>query len=290
MPEIPAFVRQDAGLLYPNVLYNRPVTRQGAGRLLIAGGHSGDFSLPTSLHQLAMAAGAGECQVVLPDQLRGILGGTPDTVFVPSSPSGSLGSEALDRLLNLAENTDGVALGASLSNNSHTSILIERFLQETGQPVTLFADALVALQHNVRQFTDNPNALVILTMPEVFKLAGQLRIPISIRQGGGLINKLEIIRDLAAGSRCQYVVYGTEIIVAAGEQLIVTPVNYRLSLVPAAYYAVLTVSWLQNLNRRPEGLATGAFILREASANLGDTERPSTTQLASAISKLYQQD
>jgi hypothetical protein len=74
--------------------------------------------------------------------------------------------------------------------------------------------------------------------------------------------------------------------VAAGDELIVTPVNYRLSLVPAAYYAVLGTAWLQNPSRRREGLATGAYILREASASLGETDRPSIAQLATAIGQV----
>ncbi len=290
MAEIPRFTRQDSAPLYPKVLYNRPVTRSGAGRLLVPGGHAGDFSIATSLHQLAMAAGAGECHVVLPDVLAKLVGGAPDTIFVPSSPSGSLGREALGRLLDLAEEADAVALGANLSNNSHTSMLIERLMSELERPVILFADAFTALQHHVQQFTDRPDCLVIATMPEIFKLAGQLGIAINIRPGGGLINKLEIIRDVAAVSRCHYAVYGTEIVAATRDELIVTPASYRLSLVPAAYYAVLAVMWLQNRARPHEGLATGAYILSQASARLGDTERPSVSQLAQSISRALNAD
>ncbi len=257
--------------------------------MLVVGGHAGEFSLPTSLHQLAVATGIGQCQVVLPDSLVRLVGGAPDTIFVPSSPSGSIGTEALGRILALTENADALALGASLSNNSHTSILIERLLHELDKPVILFADALSALQHNVQHFTNRTNCLVILTMPEVFKLCGQLQVPITIRRDGGLINKLEIIRDLAAASRCQYAVYGSEIITAAGPELVVTPVNYRLSLVPAAYYAVFGTSWLQNLSRRHEGLATGAYLLHQASSQLGNTERPSVSQLASSIAAVLSQ-
>src|SRR4051812_44492732 len=119
MPDLPKFVRQDGDPLYPKILYNRPVTRHGAGRLLVVGGHSGEFSLPTAVYQLALAAGVGDCQVVLPDSLLKFIGGLPGTNFVPSSPSGSLGSEALGRIVELSEEADAVAIGASLSNNSH---------------------------------------------------------------------------------------------------------------------------------------------------------------------------
>lgn len=280
------FVRQDNQPLYPHILYNRPVTRSGAGRLLVPGGHSGELSLPAALQQLSLAAGVGECIVALPDVLAKFIGGAPHTTFVASSPSGSLGSEALGRLLQLGEDADAIALGASLSNNSHTAILIERLILELEQPVIVFADALVALQHHVTRFTERPDTLVILTMPEVFKLCGALGIHIQIRRDGGLLNKLEIVGNLAAVSQCHYAVYGSEIIVAAGDELVVTPTNYRLGLMPAAYWAVLSTFWMQNFARRREGLATGSYILREISREAGTAGRTSTADLAASIGRL----
>ncbi|HSX00679.1 MAG TPA: hypothetical protein VLF67_00415 [Candidatus Saccharimonas sp.] len=283
MSTSPRFVRQDEAPLYPKILYNRPVTRHGAGRLLVPGGHTGELSAPAALQQLALAAGTGECVVALPDMVAKLVAGAPGTVFVPSSPSGSLGQEALGRLLQLAEDADALALGASLSNNSHTFMLIERLFVELATPIIVFADALPALQHHLRLLTNRADALVILTMPEVFKLAGALQVPIHIRPDGGLLNKLEIVRDLAAASHCHYVVYGTETIIAAGDDLIVTPANYRLSLVPAAYWAVFGALWLQHPSQRREALATAAYILREVGSQLGATDRPAVPDIAAAI-------
>ena len=144
MPELD-FIRQDGEPLYPKTLWNRPVSRVGAGRLLIPGGHSGDMSLPTAIYQAAMASGAGECVVALPDVLTKLLGGTPATTFVASSPSGSLGREALGRLLELSEEADAVLIGASLSNNSHTTILVEKFLQEANRPTVIFGEGILLI-------------------------------------------------------------------------------------------------------------------------------------------------
>ncbi len=290
MPSLPKFIRQDGPPLYPNILYNRPVTRHGAGRLLVIGGHSGEFSLPINLYRLAMAAGIGECQVALPDSLVRLVGGAPGATFVPASPSGSLGREALGQILHLSEEADAVAIGASLSNNSHTSILVEKLIQEMERPVVVFDEVLISMKHNLKLITDKPNCLAILTMPEVFKLCGALGLAINIRPGGGLVNKLEIVRDLVAASKCQYVVYGSEIIVAAGDEMVVTPVNYRLSLVPAAFYAILGTMWLQNPTRHREGLVTGAYVLREIGQTVGSEERPSVSQIAKTTTKVLEQE
>jgi NAD(P)H-hydrate repair Nnr-like enzyme with NAD(P)H-hydrate dehydratase domain len=288
-PNPPEFIRQTDEPLFPKVLYNRPITRMGGGRLLIVGGHTGEFSLPTAVHQFAVAAGVGEATAVLPDNLAKFLGGAPGTAFAASSTSGSLGREALGRILELSEDADAVAIGASLSNNSNTAMLTERLAQEIERPLIIFDEAISALRQNITAVTNNPHALIILTMPEVFKLCGALGIAINIRQGAGLINKLEIIQDLAAESRCAYAVYGTEIIVAAGADLIVTPTNYRLSLTPALFYGVLSTFWLQNKSNPTAGLATGAFLIAKTGAGLGDTERPSAGDLAKALSTALKQ-
>jgi NAD(P)H-hydrate repair Nnr-like enzyme with NAD(P)H-hydrate dehydratase domain len=290
MNPIPPFVRQDDQPLYPKILYNRPVTRAGAGRLLVVGGHSGEFSLPTAIHQLSLAAGVGECRVILPDTLAKLLGGAPGTVFGPSNPSGSLGTEALGRILGLSEEADAVLVGASLSNNSSTAILVEHLIAKLERPFVVVDDGLTAMHHNLAAVTGNPEVLVVLTMAEVFKLCGSLHIPIHIRDGAGLINKLEIIQNLAAASRCSYAVYGSEIVIAAGGELIVTPINYRLALVPALFYSVLSTFWLQNPTDRRAGLATGAYVIRAASGHLGATDRPAVGDLAAALDRARRQD
>jgi hypothetical protein len=287
---LPEFTRQADTPLFPNILFNRPITRTGAGRLLVVGGHSGEFSQPTAIHQLALAAGVGECHVVLPDNLAKFLSGAPGTYFAASSTSGSLGREALGRILQLSEEADAVALGASLSNNSNTTILIDKLATEIKRPMIVFDEALPALKTNLGAITANPKSLLILTMPEVFKICGALGIPIQIRPGAGLLAKLEIIANLQAACQCQIAVFSTEIITCTPEGLVVTPINYRLSMVPAVFYAVLGTFWLQNPKSPHRGLATGAFVISKASINLGATDRPSVGELATAIDRELRQD
>lgn len=288
MAELLVFERQSQDLLYPKVLWNRPVSRLGAGRLLLPGGHSSQFSLVTGIHQVAEASGAGECVAVLPDSLVKILGGAPNTTFVASSPSGSLGREALARLTELSEDADAILIGANLSNNSLTTILIERFMAESNRPVIAFEEALVSLKHDLKGLAKRPGNLLIVTMPEIFKLATALGVAITIRRDGGILNKLEIVRDVAAASNCDYVVYGSEIIVSVGGRLGVSTVNYRLGQLPAMYYGALSVFWTQNSQQRFEGLMTGAYVLGRVSDKIfGDPKsRPSLTEGTAALSEL----
>ncbi len=280
-----AYLLQQDEALFPKIVWNRPVARHGAGRLHLIGGYLGDFSLPTAIYSLALAAGVGECNVALPDSLLKYLAGTPATTFVPSSPSGSLGREALGQLLDLGDKADAIAIGAGLSNNSETATLVERLLQELDRPVIAFDDALEALQFNIRLLTDRPDALIIVTMPELFKLAGQLEVPVHIRRDGGLINKVDIVSAVKAEINADLVVYGTETITAQGNSISVTPTNPVLSRIPAAYYAVLSVFWIQNGAQRFEGLTTAAWILRMAGANLKHQDVPTIESISKSITQ-----
>jgi NAD(P)H-hydrate repair Nnr-like enzyme with NAD(P)H-hydrate dehydratase domain len=278
-----SYARQDATPLYPKVLINRPVSRAGAGRLLMVGGHAQDFSLPTTIYQVAMAAGLGECTVVLPDSLLKLLGGMGATVFAASSPSGSLAPQARGQILELAEESDVVAIGGNLSNNSETSILVEHLLGDILRPVIIFDDAITIIEHNSSLITDRSSTLVVTTMPEMFKLAKVLRVPITIRRDGGILNKLEIVRDIAAASSCDYVVYGSETIVSAGGQIGFTPANYRLSLVPAFIYGVIATFLTQNPGTVFEGLMTAAYIINKVGQTVASTEHPSLTALTKTL-------
>ncbi len=277
------YFRQDATPLFPKVLWNRPVSRSGAGRLLMVGGHSGDFSLPTIIYQVVMASGLGDCTVVLPDSLLKLLGGMSATVFVPSTPSGSLAPAARGRILEIAEESDLVAIGGNLSNNSETSILIEHLLNDIIRPVMVFDDAISIIEHNSSLITSRRSTLVVTTMPEMFKLAKVLKVPITIRRDGGILNKLEIVRDIAAASSCDYVVFGSETIVSANNTLGLTPSNYRLSLMPAFIYGVIATFLTQSPQTPFEGLMTAAYVINQVGKSIGGDERPSLTTLTKSL-------
>lgn len=282
---LPQYQLQTDELLFPQVLFNRPVTRNGAGRLLVVGGHTGEFSQPTAMNALALAAGAGECRVIMPDKLLPILGGAPGVFFGASTNSGSLSRDALGRILQLSEETDAVAIGSSLSNNSDTTMLAERLLSETTGSLVLYDDGLVAARSQIADISRRPNTLFILTMPEVFKLCGQLGIAIHVQSGAGLINKLEIVENLAGALAGDIAVFGTEVIAGAKGALTVTPLNHRLSLQPAIFYAVLASFWIQNRINPLAGLTTGAFVLRNVGNTLDATSTPSVTQLVTAVTQ-----
>ena len=269
---MPPFRKQGDEPLYPRVLWNRPVAKQAGGRLLIVGGHRTDFSLPTNLYQLASATGIGQATVVLPESLQRTLAGLPDIEFVPSSPSGSLGKAALGPILELASEHDVVLL-AGIGNNSETAVLAESLVRQAKRPLVLTDDVPSALHDQLSLAVASPDNLLIVELPELFKIANTLGIPTSVSRTD-LAGKLTVIQ-----STCGLLVMGGELIAASEADMVLTPAGQAVQTHVAAA-AVASVFWAQNPSDHTAALATASFVLRVAAA---DRTRMSVPELAKAL-------
>jgi NAD(P)H-hydrate repair Nnr-like enzyme with NAD(P)H-hydrate dehydratase domain len=261
------FQRQTDQPLYPKILWNRPVSRRSSGRLLMVGGHKSSFSDIQAIYQLALAAGIGECHVIVPDGLSRLLAGAPSTSFVPASPSGSLGKGALGEILARAADYDALLLGPNLSNNSESAILAESILDRYQGPVILCHEALPLAKHRPELITRRHNGLIIATMPEVFTLAANLNVPIKIKDSG-VVSKVEIMHQVASASQNNYLLLGKDLLVAAESQLSVTSAVSAMDFFLNASIAVSAVWFTQNSSNRFAALTTAAYILAQARKRL----------------------
>lgn len=258
-PEL-KIMRQEGEPLYPKVLWNRPVNRAGAGRLLLVGSSAGNFSITNDIFLAAQASGAGECGIVFPDSLRGTIGATGIGFFVPSSPSGSIGTGAVGEILHLATDFDGVALGGELSNNSQTAIAIENIISKFDGPLIVYSDTLHITRLHIDKVANRDKTLIILTMAELVSLAKALRIPIVIRDDGALA-KAAILAEVAKYTTASYLLFGHDIVVVAGGNISLTNLGYVPE--PAVVYALASIFWLQNQSKPFEGLTAAAYILSQ---------------------------
>ncbi len=280
----PGFDRQSDEPLFPDIFWNRPTIKSRGGRLLVVGGHSGAFSLVQGIYQTAEAAGIGEVHAAMPDALRPLLRDAGFGIFLPSTVSGSLGRAALGELMSLADDHDAAVIGANLTTNSETGIMIESLLTRSDQPVVVTQEGINVMKFNPEAITGNPKALVVSTMNGLFDLAGNLHMPIAIRPRSGVMGKLEILHQLASISRCHYVVVDQEVLVSADGRLGLTPLHRALTPLPALPIGIQATMWLQHRAKPYEALMTGAYILRELTA--GQNEMTVTTA-ATVIRKLF---
>lgn len=283
---VPSFTKQTDEPLFPDVFWNRPTMRQRAGRLLLIGGHKAEFSLLQAVYQSAEAAGIGECLAAMPDSLHRTVGESGFGHFVPASTSGSLGKAALGELLDLATNTDALIIGANLTNNAETAVVIESLVTKLEQPVVITEEVIDILQFHPELITGNPRALVVTTMPGLFALAGHHHMPITIKPHGGVVGKIEILQQLAAISRCSYIVFDSEILVQASGKTSLTPLRQPLSNLAGAVVGTAATFWVQHLQQPYEALTTAAFVLAAAMTSEPATYATLTKQISAALGRL----
>lgn len=268
--------------LYPKVLWNRPISRAAAGRLLIVGGHSHGVALLQGAFQVAEAAGIGALTVLAPDALRPLLGTITEIEFAPSTQSGSLAKASLAHLLELSNYADAVLIGPDLSNNSETAILIENFIDKFPGAIVLADNGLEVIAQTPDLFRSRPNALLVLSMQQLFKLAGKLDLPINIRPDSGVLGKVEIVRNFWQVLKVDLALVGPEIIIKTGDQESATILNHQPASLPATAAGVLSVAYAQNPSSRYEGLTTGAFLIKQAIESAAD---PSINQICASLTK-----
>ena len=276
-----AFITQGSEPVYPQILWNRPITRTTAGRLLLIGGHFGNFQAIQAVYSFANSAGIGQVTTVLPDALRPVLSGFDDTFFVPASPSGSIGQGALSEILALSHNNDAFAIGANVSNNSETAIVLERLLTQSDKPALIYDEALSRLAIFMPKLAQRPKTTIVVTMPELIKLGNNLSIPLNIQPERGLLGRVELARTIAASWSAALVVLGREILIISGNEASVTPAfDNRLR---QAAYGVLSTFWTQGQSFA--ALTTAAFVLSVSSKLLADEDSFMPQKVSRAIER-----
>jgi hypothetical protein len=292
MPDTPRYQTQTATTpLFPKLLWNRPVSRRAGGRLLVVGGQPGHISEPQTMYAVAESAGIGECRVILPDSLAKIVGTNGPASYVPSNPVGSLGQIAFGEISQLAQDYDSLLLAPEAGNNSETAILLEKLARSSEQNRVFYGDALTALGFIMPDLVASPDHLFVVTMAQLFKIAGRLEVGVHIRRDGGMLNQVEIVADVAAAGQASYAILGSDIIIASGGQVSVTPLSRRSTpALQVATAALLASSWTQNPGQHFEGLTTGAYIMANTLSHIPAADTLTTTNLTAGITAAIQSE
>lgn len=278
--------RQADQPLYPKILWNRPISRATAGRLLLIGGHKTGLAKLQASYQIAGAAGIGALTILAPDSLRPMLGTIHDIQFAPSTPSGSIAKSALGQIQSAASYADATVLGLDSSNNSETIITLERFIEDYHQPLILVDDGLDLIAQAPDALSGRPKTMAILTMQQLFKLAGKLELPLTIRPDSGQTGKVDILAELWELLKIDLALIGPEIIIRVGDQTSITTLPKQPTNLLTASYGILSDFYTQNPSATYQGLTTGAFLVKQA---IEVAAGESIADLASAITKVLSQ-
>jgi NAD(P)H-hydrate repair Nnr-like enzyme with NAD(P)H-hydrate dehydratase domain len=212
---------------FPNLLWSRPETRLGAGKLLIIGGHEHDFAGIARAHQLAYQAGAGTVLSILPEAVKKHVGVLAECDFLPSNQGGGFAKEAMNDLLQHMLWADMVLLPGENGRNSETAILFEQLLTKSSVPVTITRDTLELLQSVPQSFIKRSDTTLVLSLAQLQRLIIAAQLPFAIKFSHTLIQLAEVLHEVSQTIGCSVVTSHYErLIVAHDGKISSTPMEH----------------------------------------------------------------
>ncbi len=244
--------------LFPDLLWSRPETKRGAGKLLIIGGNSHGFAAAAEAYAAAEQAGAGTVRVLLPDAIQKLVGGVfQQADFAPSTPSGSFARSSLAELLAAATWADGVMLAGDLGRNSETAVVLEQFVREFTGQLTITKDAVDYFKEAPKLLLERPDTTLVISLAQLQKLAVKANFPRPIKYEMALMQLVETLSELTATYAANIVVkHHLQMFVASGGQVSTTKLAEDLDIWRVKTAAHAAVWTMQNPGKIFEALTT----------------------------------
>lgn len=245
--------KQSDKTLYEDILWSRPVRR--TGRILLIGGHRDGFAELQKLYQGFEDAQVAESRLALPDKLSKLVGSLEGISLVASTPSGSISRDALAELVYLANESDLVSLGPDLSNNSETTLTMQRLITETRASIVIPPQSAEQLLPEAGEWKNKENLLLFLHHKQLYKLASKLAVNTTIP----LHATSDSIAEIALAVSKEF----SPSLVVQFEDSIIIAVDGKVSITKAKTTDVglLATFWLQNSSKKYEALTTAAHLI-----------------------------
>jgi len=180
--------------LFPDIEWSKPEQRSMAGKLGIIGGNKLGFAGVAEAYSVALATGAGNIRVLLPDVLkRTIPAAITDAVFAPTNPSGSLNKDALDEMNAMSAWADEVLLIGDAGRSSETAILYEQFIQKYTGQLVLTRDAVDLVKNSAELLVERPKTVLVVSFAQLQKLFQSVYYPKVLTFSMQLTNLVEAV-------------------------------------------------------------------------------------------------
>lgn len=247
--------------LFEDILWSRPETKQGAGKLLVIGGNSFGFASTQQAYGSADKAGVGIARTLLPVSLQKTVGSLlENTSFAPNTPSGSFAKDALNELLINSQWADGVIISGDLGRNSETSILLENYLTKYSGLLTLTKDAVDYFYNQPNLILDRENTLLVISLGQLQKLATAAKFQTPFILGMGLMLLVQALHEFTSRHPVTIITKELDnIVVAHGGKVSSTRLTTDKEIWRVDTAARASVFWLQNPNKPYESIAS-SFI------------------------------
>jgi NAD(P)H-hydrate repair Nnr-like enzyme with NAD(P)H-hydrate dehydratase domain len=244
--------------LFPDIEWQKPEQKSLAGKLLIIGGNSQGFAAVALAYRDALAAGAGECRVILPDTLKGAVDPRAfDCLFVPSNPSGGMSKDALMQLKAGAAWADALLLIGDAGRNSETAITLELLLSQLPTPTVITRDSIDLLNAAARQLLQRERTVFVATFAQLQKLFQAVYYPKIILFSMSLLALIEALHKFTITYPVAIVVLHQEqLVVAKAGQVSTTPWAEPMLIWRGSVAAKLAVYLMQHPNKPFEAITS----------------------------------
>ncbi len=249
--------RQSDKPLFPDILWSRPETKSGAGKLLIIGGNKFALGAPGIAYNTATESGVGTTKVIMPESVKQTVKLVmPDADFAPSNPSGSFSKLALSDLLSNSYWADMVLLSGDLGRNSETAVLFENYIQKYPGPLTVTQDAVDYFTSELsNKLLNRPNTLIVLSLAQLQKTFINYPRMTPITYGMQLPQLVQDLHDLTLEVPSTFIVKHNDILLVSHKGNVVTT-SYTDKIWRIKTASRASVFWLQNLDKPLESIVS----------------------------------
>lgn len=244
--------------LFPNMLWSRPETKQGAGKLLIIGGQAQEFIHVAESFAASVSAGAGTVRVFMPESTRKLTKMLPNIEYAPSNASGSFAKSALAELIDASQWSDGVLLAGDLGKNSETNLMLENFVS-TYQGILIISDsALPSITMPAKDLFQRENTVLVLSFDEFQKFGIALGLNTPITSDSTTPRLAGILHELTTKCQATLAVMRDNSVWTSGKgNVAITQLKDKKS--PNQLAAQAAVWNIQNSNKQFEAITTAAY-------------------------------
>ncbi len=244
--------------LFPDILWEKPMRRDLAGRLLIIGGSEQGLHDSALAYQEATEAGIGETRVVIPESIKALASGLPGIDLLPATSSGNLGIKGREHLIFAAHWADGVLLAGNFGRNSETALLLSSLVHQYRGPLTATKDSLELLNGEMTQLIAREETLLVMSLSQLQRAAKEIGFSKAFTSKMDLLHFVEALSELSSKARVAIITKHHDSLIAAYEGRVVSterPDLDELWCVEIASRA--TVFWLHNRSKFFDAIATG---------------------------------
>jgi hypothetical protein len=198
------WLQQGSEPLFPDVIWSRPVTKRGAGKLLIIGGQAQEFAHVAAAYSAAEKAGAGTIRVLMPDSTEKVTRMLPNIEYAPSNPSGSFSKAALAHFLDMSAWADQVLLAGDLGKNSETTTILDGYLLKCPCSVTISQNALASIHVPFAQLLQRP-IILVLDFKGLQRLGMDLELDTPVQSTMGQPQLAEALKAMTPGRQASLI-------------------------------------------------------------------------------------